>query len=208
MSISPLSHVAEHVLLGEGTTVEEFCLVGKHIGSAGDGAADGEVKTVIGPHSTLRSHTVLYAGSTIGARFQTGHHALVRECNTIGDNVSIGSLSVVEHHVILGDGVRIIRSAVPKVLGARTGADRPARHADQRALPRCPDVAKCLKGVISARRPRGRQRHDPARGADRGTGPDRGGGRGHQGCRAGHGGGGNGRSPGEVDRRAVVPGGS
>jgi acetyltransferase-like isoleucine patch superfamily enzyme len=146
MSVSPLSHVAEHVLLGEGTTVEEFCLVGKHIGSAG---SEGDLKTVIGPHSTLRSHTVLYAGSTIGAKFQTGHHALVRECNTIGDNVSIGSLSVVEHHVTLGDGVRIHSQCfIPEYSVLEPGAwIGPRVTLTNAPFPRCPDVAKCLKGV-------------------------------------------------------------
>jgi acetyltransferase-like isoleucine patch superfamily enzyme len=154
MSISPLSHVAEHVLLGEGTTIEEFCLVGKHIGSAADGA--GEAKTVIGPNSTLRSHTVLYAGSTIGAKFQTGHHALVRECNTIGDNVSIGSLSVVEHHVTLGDGVRIHSQCfIPEFSVLEPGAwIGPRVTLTNAPFPRCPDVAKCLKGVFIGREAR------------------------------------------------------
>jgi len=150
MTISPLSHVAEHVLLGEGTTVEEFCLVGKHIGNAG---AEGEVKTVIGPHSTLRSHTVLYAGSTIGAKFQTGHHALVRECNTIGDNVSIGSLSVVEHHVTLGDGVRIHSQCfIPEYTVLEAGAwIGPRVTLTNAPFPRCPDVSSCLTGVTVGR---------------------------------------------------------
>ena len=57
--------------------------------------------------STIRSHTVIYAGNQIGEHFQTGHHVLVREFNTIGDNVSIGSHSVVEHHVQIGNNVRL-----------------------------------------------------------------------------------------------------
>jgi acetyltransferase-like isoleucine patch superfamily enzyme len=55
----------------------------------------------------LRSHTVIYAGNLIGDGFQTGHGVLVREDNRIGNDVSIGSHSVVEHHVEIGDGVRI-----------------------------------------------------------------------------------------------------
>jgi acetyltransferase-like isoleucine patch superfamily enzyme len=145
-TISPLSHVADGVELGDNVVVEEFCLVGKHIGNAG---GDGPARTVIGANSTLRSHTVLYAGSTIGERFQTGHHALVRECNTIADNVSIGSLSVVEHHVTIGVGVRIHSQCfIPEFSVLEDGAwIGPRVTLTNAPFPRCPDVAKCLKGV-------------------------------------------------------------
>jgi acetyltransferase-like isoleucine patch superfamily enzyme len=63
--------------------------------------------TRLGPGAVLRSHTVIYAGNVIGARFQTGHGVLVRESNSIGDDVSIGSHSIVEHHVTIANGVRI-----------------------------------------------------------------------------------------------------
>lgn len=63
--------------------------------------------TKIGRNSTIRSFTVIYAGSIIGENFQTGHGVLIRECNQIGNNVSIGGHSVIEHHVYIGNGVRI-----------------------------------------------------------------------------------------------------
>lgn len=63
--------------------------------------------TRLGRGAVLRSHTVIYAGNSIGERFQTGHGALIREANTIGDDVSIGSHTIVEHHVTIGRGVRI-----------------------------------------------------------------------------------------------------
>jgi acetyltransferase-like isoleucine patch superfamily enzyme len=63
--------------------------------------------TVIGDNSRIRSHTVIYAGNVIGSGFQTGHGAFLRECNDIGDNVSIGTKSIVEHHVKIGNDARI-----------------------------------------------------------------------------------------------------
>src|SRR5579883_2630762 len=74
-----------------------FCLVGV----APRGRAEGELATRIGPGCVLRSHTVIYAGNRIGARLQTGHGVLIREENVIGDDVSIGSGTVVEHHVAI-----------------------------------------------------------------------------------------------------------
>jgi len=95
--------IYENVTLGEGTVVEDFSLVGV----APRGAQDGELPTTIGERAVIRSHTVIYAGNVIGRNFQTGNKVNIRESNRIGDNVSIGTLSVVEHHVDIGNNVRI-----------------------------------------------------------------------------------------------------
>jgi acetyltransferase-like isoleucine patch superfamily enzyme len=133
------SLVADDVKLGTGSVVEEFCIIGKH----------GAGSTVIGPFSTIRSHTVVYAGNTIGERFATGHHVLIRESNTIGDDVSVGSLSVVEHHVTIGDRVRIHSHCfVPEYSILEDDAWLGPRVTVTNApFPRCPDVSKCLTGV-------------------------------------------------------------
>lgn len=97
------SRIFKGVTLGEGTVVEDFCV----IGSPPRGKVDGELETIIGSDSVIRSHTVIYAGNRIGNRFQTGNKVNIREENEIGDNVSVGTLSVIEHHVKIGNGVRI-----------------------------------------------------------------------------------------------------
>lgn len=91
------------VELGLGTVVEDYCL----IGVPPRGKTDGECETLIGEGSILRTHTVIYAGNIIGRNFQTGNKVNIREFNEIGDNVSIGTLSVIEHHVSIADFVRI-----------------------------------------------------------------------------------------------------
>jgi len=95
--------IYENVTLGEGTVVEDFSLVGV----APRGVQEGELPTTIGERAVIRSHTVIYAGNVIGRNFQTGNKVNIRESNRIGDNVSIGTLSVVEHHVDIGNNVRI-----------------------------------------------------------------------------------------------------
>jgi acetyltransferase-like isoleucine patch superfamily enzyme len=92
-----------NVTLGTGTTVEDFCIVG----TPPRGVQDGELATTIGDDSVIRSHTVIYAGNVIGKHFQTGNKVNIRESNRIGNNVSIGTLSVIEHHVEIADNVRI-----------------------------------------------------------------------------------------------------
>jgi acetyltransferase-like isoleucine patch superfamily enzyme len=77
------------------------------LGEPPAGVAPGELATVIGPNAIIRSHTVIYADNVIGARLQTGHAALIREANRIGDDVSIGTHSTIEHRVVIGNRVRI-----------------------------------------------------------------------------------------------------
>lgn len=99
--ISERAVILENVELGENILVEDFAIIGVQArGTKG-------LKTVIGDNSVIRSHTVIYAGNVIGRNFQTGNKANIRECNSIADDVSIGTLSVVEHHVEIGKGVRI-----------------------------------------------------------------------------------------------------
>ena len=101
--ISDRAVIYPNVRLGRGCIVEDFAVVGRPPA----GRRPGELETVIGDNSIIRSHAVIYAGNRIGARFHAGNKANVRELNEIGEDVSIGTLSVVEHHVKIGDGVRI-----------------------------------------------------------------------------------------------------
>lgn len=102
-NISSTSKIYQGVRLGKNVVIEDFCI----IGVPPRGAKDGELETVIGDNSVIRSHTVIYAGNKIGNNFQTGNKANIRELNEIADNVSIGTLSVIEHHVKIEEGVRI-----------------------------------------------------------------------------------------------------
>jgi acetyltransferase-like isoleucine patch superfamily enzyme len=77
------------------------------VGLAPRGHTPGERPTFIGDGAIINSHTVMYFGNKIGRNFRTGHGVLIREDNQIGDDVSIGSGSNVEHHVRLGNGVRL-----------------------------------------------------------------------------------------------------
>ena len=103
MSIAKTAIIYPGVKLGKNVVIEDFCLVGV----PPRGMKEGELETVIGDDSVIRSHTVIYAGNKIGSKFQTGNKANIRELNEIGNNVSVGTLSVIEHHVIIEDGVRI-----------------------------------------------------------------------------------------------------
>lgn len=109
--IAPSAVISENVQLAGEVTVGDFCLLGFAPERVG-GATEDEPPQRLPPLSLsagtlIRSHTVMYAGTLAGKRLQTGHHVLVREECRFGHDVSIGSSSIIEHHVILGDGVRL-----------------------------------------------------------------------------------------------------
>jgi len=101
--IADTAKILKNVKLGENVTIEDFVI----IGVPPKGKHDGELETIIGNNSVIRSHTVIYAGNIIGEGFQTGNHASIREENVIGKNVSVGTKSVIEFKTKIGDGVRI-----------------------------------------------------------------------------------------------------
>lgn len=95
--------VYPNVTLPDDALVDDFVILGK----PPRGIEPGQLALTFGPGCVIRSHTVIYAGSQIGANFQTGHQVMIREENDIGSHVSIGTQSVIEHHVTIRDGVRI-----------------------------------------------------------------------------------------------------
>lgn len=99
--VAETAKIYPNVRLGNNIVIEDYCIIGAPF----SGFKDEE--TVIGDNAVIRSHTVIYAGNSIGDNFQTGNKANIRELNKIGNNVSIGTLSVVEHHVAIEENVRI-----------------------------------------------------------------------------------------------------
>ncbi len=64
-------------------------------------------RLVLGPDARLRSGTVVYRGSSIGARFETGHHVVIREQCHIGDDVSVWTGTVIDYGCRIGSSVKI-----------------------------------------------------------------------------------------------------
>ncbi|MDS0281777.1 acyltransferase [Haloarcula onubensis] len=65
----------------------------------------GQAPARIGSDSIVRAGTVVYPDVATGNRFQTGHHAVVREQTTIGHDCVVGSQVVVDGRSDLGDEV-------------------------------------------------------------------------------------------------------
>jgi acetyltransferase-like isoleucine patch superfamily enzyme len=86
---------------GEGLEADEGAVIGY------PSARSGSRELMLGRRARIRSGSVLYFGSRIGADFQTGHNVVIREDCRIGDGVSVWSNSVVDYGCRIGDQVKI-----------------------------------------------------------------------------------------------------
>ena len=66
-----------------------------------------DLNLVIGDRSNVRSGTVIYLGSRIGHGLETGHNAVIREENVIGNDFSVWTNSVVDYGCKIGNNVKI-----------------------------------------------------------------------------------------------------
>ena len=68
---------------------------------------NGQSPARIGADSVVRAGSVVYPDTVAGDRFQTGHHAIVREQTTVGHDCVVGAQAVVDGRSDLGDEVRL-----------------------------------------------------------------------------------------------------
>lgn len=66
---------------------------------------------VIGADALIRSGSVIYGGSRIGAGLQTGHGVVIREENTIGDGFALWNNSTIDYGCRIGHNVKIHANA-------------------------------------------------------------------------------------------------
>jgi acetyltransferase-like isoleucine patch superfamily enzyme len=97
------SLIDSHFLqLGEEIEYDATVLIGYYPGRQIE-----DLTLSIGARALLRSGTVIYAGSTIGTDFQTGHNVIVREHNTLGNHVQIWNNTTIDYGCQIGNNVKI-----------------------------------------------------------------------------------------------------
>jgi acetyltransferase-like isoleucine patch superfamily enzyme len=94
--------LGEDILLGDGCVIDPGAVLGYLTGRRID-----DVTLRIGPGARIRSGTVVYAGSTIGAGLETGHNVVIREENAIGDHLNIWNNSTIDYGCTIGNDVKI-----------------------------------------------------------------------------------------------------
>ena len=85
--VGPGVTLYDNVEVGPGAWIGPGCSLGEPtIGFYRDRDAYEGAATCVGADSILRRGTVINAGTIVGARFQTGPYAAIREDVTIGDD--------------------------------------------------------------------------------------------------------------------------
>lgn len=96
VGIGPYSIIHEGVWIKKNTQVGAYCELGIPTPLANNARLE------IGENSIIRSHSVFYTGSIIGARLQTGHHVCIRENSDLADGVQLGSRTDVQGDCSIG----------------------------------------------------------------------------------------------------------
>lgn len=99
--------IRRNTTIGKNSFIGSNCLIGEYWM---DFCLDRKMhvhQLTIGDNALIRSDSILYAGSDIGANFQTGHRVTIREKSKIGNHVSIGTLSDIQGNCNIGNYVRL-----------------------------------------------------------------------------------------------------
>ena len=98
--ISATTRIFGNVQIGDGVKIDDYCVIGQPTGNT------GEPPLVIRKNAVIRSHTVIYEGSTFGPQLETGHHVIIRAGTRAGKNLRVGNHSDIEGHCVIGDYCR------------------------------------------------------------------------------------------------------
>lgn len=107
VKIGDNTSIYDNVEIGDNSIVCNDCVIGEPLSSYYKTAVYENPPLVIGPNSLIRSHSIIYAGCSIGAGLSTGHRLTIREHSVIGEHCSIGTLSDIQGNVRIGNYCRL-----------------------------------------------------------------------------------------------------
>lgn len=100
VEVGPYAVVHPNVKVGAGSCIGAYCELGLPTALAKSPVLD------IGASSTIRSHSVIYAGSQVGAGLTTGHYVTIRENSAIGEGFQLGNRGDVQGDCTIGNFTR------------------------------------------------------------------------------------------------------
>lgn len=98
--------IYDNVEIGDNTVICNDCIIGepRHAYYFSENYENPTLK--IGADSLIRSHCIIYAGSTLGDNMSCGHRVTIRENTVCGCNCQFGSYNDIQGTCVLGDYVR------------------------------------------------------------------------------------------------------
>ena len=117
--VSPKAKVGENVKIGDNTIIYDNveigdntiicndCVIGEPLNSYYSSKNYRNPVTKIGKYSFIRSHSIIYAGSSFGQKFTTGHRVTIRENVEAGEHFSVGTLSDIQGYTRFGNYCRL-----------------------------------------------------------------------------------------------------
>lgn len=103
VKIGDNSSIYDNVVIGDDTVIANNCTIGEPHGNYYTSDSYQNPKTNIGKNSLIRSHSIIYSGSTFGNEFSTGHRVTIRENTTFGEKCRVGTLSDIQGYCSFGN---------------------------------------------------------------------------------------------------------
>ena len=100
VQIASTAVIHNNVIVGDDSIIEDYCVIGYPAKNAA-----GPLK--IGNNSHIRSHSILYEGSSFECNLVTGHSVLIRENTIAGRYLQVGSNCDIEGDCEIGHYVKI-----------------------------------------------------------------------------------------------------
>lgn len=98
--------IYDNVRIGDNTIICNDCVLGEPLCAYYYNTKYDNPELIIGANSLIRSHSIIYAGSSLGDNLQTGHRVTIRENAIVGYNCQFGSYNDIQGECEIGDYVR------------------------------------------------------------------------------------------------------
>lgn len=103
VKIGDNTSIYDNVVISDNTIITNDCIIGEPLQDYYFNNNYNNPETIIGANSLIRSHTIIYAGCSLGEGFSTGHRVTIREYSKFGKKCRIGTISDIQGYVSFGD---------------------------------------------------------------------------------------------------------
>lgn len=94
--------IYDNVEIGDNSVIANDCVIGEPSQDYYSNGSYENARTKIGPSALIRSHSIIYAGVSIGSNLSTGHRITIRENSIIGNHCKIGTNSDLQGELTIG----------------------------------------------------------------------------------------------------------